>query len=235
MGGSEKLHWPLKGPSMSQIFRRNRITTLILWVTATVAPGVVVAQVDPGSSNQQTNQQANPMRPAPDSTSMPGNSAQDMQDKAFLRKAAEGGMAEVQLGKLAAEKASAADVKAFGQKMVDDHTRLNDEMAPIAESKGVTLPKKLSKSDQAVYDKLNTLSGDAFDKEYIAHMVKDHHTDLREFRTEATSTTDPQLKATVDKAAQVIHDHMVLADKLAQEKGITAPGRGSKPSGMAMK
>jgi putative membrane protein len=210
---------------------RKYIPLLILCLAAAISPRIVVAQVDPGSPNQQPN----PVRPAPDSTSIPGTSAQDMQDKAFLRKAAEGGMAEVQLGKLAAEKASAEDVKAFGQKMVDDHTRLNNDMAPIAQSKGVALPKKMSKADQAEYDKLSSLSGDAFDKEYIAYMVKDHHADLREFRTEATSTNDPELKAAVDKASQVIHEHMVHADKLAQDKGIATPGRGSKPSGMAMK
>jgi putative membrane protein len=93
----------------------------------------------------------------------------------------------------------------------------------------------MSKAGQAEYDKLNTLSGDAFDKEYIVYMVKDHHADLREFRIEATSTSDPDLKAAVDKAALVIHEHMVLADKLAQDKGIAAPGRGNKPAGMAMK
>jgi putative membrane protein len=209
---------------------RKRSLLLILCLAAAISPGVLVAQIDPGSPNQQPS----PIRPAPDSTSIPGDSIQDMQDKAFLRKAAEGGMAEIQLGKLAAEKASAEDVKAFGKKMVDDHTQLNDNMAPIAQSKGVALPRKMSKADQAEYDKLSMLSGDAFDKEYIAYMVKDHHADLREFRNEATSTSDPDLKAVVDKATQVIHNHMVLADKLAHDKGIAAPGRGNKPAGMAM-
>jgi putative membrane protein len=157
-----------------------------------------------------------------------------MQDKAFLRKAAEGGLAEIQLGKLAVEKASADDVKAFGQKMVNDHTQLNDSMSPIAQAKGVALPRKMSKADQAEYDKLNTLAGETFDKEYIVYMVKDHHADLREFRTEATSTSDPDLKAAVDKAVQVIREHMVLADKLAHDKGIATPGRGNKPAGTTM-
>ena len=210
---------------------RKRVPLLILCLTAAISPSVVVAQINPGSPNQQSN----PVRSAPDSTSIPDTSVQDMQDKAFLRKAAEGGMAEIQLGKLAAEKASAEDVKAFGQKMIDDHTQLNNSMAPIAQSKGVTLLNRMSKADQAEYDKLSTLSSDAFDKEYIAYLVKDHHADLREFRTEATSTTDPELKAVVDKGAQVIHDHMVHADKLAQDKGIAAPSRGNKPAGMAMK
>jgi putative membrane protein len=210
---------------------RKYIPLLILLLAAAISPGALVAQIDLGSPNQQTN----PARPAPDSTSIPGDSAQDMQDKAFLRKAAEGGMAEVQLGKLATEMASADDVKAFAQKMVDDHMQLNNTMAPIAQSRGVAPPKKMSKANQAESDKLSTLSGDAFDKEYIAYMVKEHHADLREFRIEATTTTDPELKAAVDKGAQVIHHHMVIVDKLAQDKGIATPGRGNKPSGMSIK
>ena len=86
-----------------------------------------------------------------------------MQDKMFLQKASEGGMAEVQLGQLAAQKGNSAEVKQFGQKMVEDHTRLNEQMKPIADTLGVNAPKHLNKVDQAEYDKLSSLSGDAFD------------------------------------------------------------------------
>ena len=93
-------------------------------------------------------------------------------DKMFLHKASEGGYAEVQLGQLAAQKASSDDVKKFGQKMVDDHTALNDQMKPFAEAAGLQPPTKLSSKDQAEYDKLNGLSGDAFDKEYLAYSAE---------------------------------------------------------------
>ena len=102
-------------------------------------------------------------------------------------------------------------------------------MAPIAESKGVALPRKMGKADQAEYDKLSALSGEAFDKEYVAYMVKDHHEDLREFRTAAMNTNDPDMKMALDKAAKVIREHMVMADKLAREKGLATPGRGVRP------
>jgi putative membrane protein len=211
---------------------RTKFSLLILCIAAALSAPGVLAQVDPQSDPRSPNPQPNPARPIPDATGVPGDSAHEMQDKAFLRKAAEGGLAEIQLGKLATERASADDVKAFGQKMVDDHTRLNESMVPIAQSKGVVLPRKMNKADQAEYEKLGTLSGEDFDKEYIAYMVKDHHTDLRDFRAESVSTNDPDLKAAVDKAAFVIRDHMILADKLAREKGIQSPGRGGKPSGM---
>jgi len=201
---------------------RNRISILIVCVAAAISSATLVAQVDP-------NQPPNPMRSEPDSTAVPGVSHEEMQERMFLQRAAEGGTAEVQLGKLAVEKASADDVKAFGQKMVDDHTQLNNQMAPLAESKGVALPRKMGKADQAEYDKLAGLSGEAFYKEYVAYMVKDHHEYLREFRTAAMNTNDPDMKMALDKAAKVIREHMVMADKLAREKGLSTPGRGVRP------
>ncbi len=152
------------------------------------------------------------------------NDMQSMKDKTFLRKAAAGGMAEIQLGQLASEKGGSQAVKDFGQKMVTDHTTLNDSMKPICESMGVMAPKKLNKKDQAEYDKLNGLSGDAFDKEYVAYMLKDHHMDLREFRAESASAQDPALKAAVEKGQQVIQEHLQMVEKMAKDKGVGTSG-----------
>jgi len=134
------------------------------------APIILPAQSDPmappASQTQPNQPQQAPISSTSiqDSTTNSGDVGQTMKDKIFLRKAAQG-MAEVKLGQLAAQKASDGDVRAFGQKMVDDHTKLNDEMAPIAGSMGVRLPKDLDKEDQAEYDKLNALSGNNFDME----------------------------------------------------------------------
>ena len=110
--------------------------------------------------------------------------------------------------------------------MVDDHTKLNLEMAHVADSMGVMLPKSMNKDDQAEYEKLNALSGNDFDMEYLTFMVKDHHKDLHEFRMEAASPTDPALHEAVVKAQSIIHDHTVMVDKLAREKGVPMPARG---------
>jgi len=165
-----------------------------------------------------------------DNTGSPENTGQQMQDKMFIRKAAEGGLAEVALGQLAATRGASEDVKTFGQKMVTDHTVLNNNMKPIAETLGVMLPKKLNKDDQAELDKLTALSGADFDTEYLTFMVKDHHKDLREFRMEAMATSDPVLKDAVDKASTVIREHMLMVDKMARDRGISVPGRGGRPS-----
>ena len=213
--------------------KSDTLRVAFLSVAAVFFPAALLAQADPLTIPSAQTQQPNrpPQTPTSmpsmqDSSGSPNDTAQEMKDKMFLRRAAEGGLAEVQLGKLAAEKGSSQEVKDFGQKMVDDHTKLNNDMAPIADSIGVMQPKKMAKGDQAEYDKLNGMSGDDFDKEYLAYMVKDHHEDLHEFRVEAVSTSDPTLRAAVDKGAGVIREHMVMVDKLARAKGIPVPGHG---------
>jgi putative membrane protein len=215
---------------------KSDVLRVVFLGVAVLCSSPLLAQSDPLSVPASQTQQPNrsPQTPTSlpsmqDSSANPSDTAQEMKDKMFLRKATEGGLAEVQLGKLAAEKANSQDVKDFGQKMVDDHTKLNNDMAPIADSMGVMMPKKMAKGDQAEYDKLNGMSGDDFDKEYLAYMVKDHHEDLHEFRVEAVGTSDPTLKEAVDKGAVVIRGHMVMADKLARAKGIPVPSHKPAP------
>ncbi len=206
--------------------------TRAILLSAAMMPFSMCGQVNsnPAQPSQPINSQANPSGAGmagamTGSPSTGAGDAQTMKDKMFLRKAAAGGMAEVQLGQLAADKGGSPDVKAFGQKMVTDHTALNNDMKPIAEQMGVTLPKKIKPADQAEYDKLNAMSGDDFDKEYLSYMVKDHHEDLREFRTEDSTVQDPTLKAAVDKGYQVIREHTQMVDKLAKDKGLAVPQR----------
>ncbi|MBB5338237.1 DUF4142 domain-containing protein [Tunturiibacter gelidoferens] len=214
----------------------NLISQTLVLSAAILYPATLLAQSDP-MSPPASQTQPNRAQQAPasataiqDSSTNSGDLGQTMKDKIFLRKAAQGGMAEVKLGQLAAQKGSSDDVKAFGQKMVDDHTKLNNDMAPIADSMGVRLPTNLNKEDQAEYDKLNGLSGNDFDMEYLSFMVKDHHKDLHEFRQEAASTTDPTLQTAVNNATKVIHEHSMMVDKLAREKGVPMPPHGGNKS-----
>jgi putative membrane protein len=209
----------------------------VLVGTLTLSPALLLAQFDPASvlaSQTQPNrpQQQQPSTPSmQDSAPNSGDVGQIMEDKMFLRKAAEGGIAEVKLGQLAAQKGSSDEVKAFGQKMVEDHSKINTDLAEVADSLGVMLPKSMNKDDQAEYDKLNGLSGNDFDMEYVSFMVKDHHKDLHEFRMEAASRADPALRDEVVKAAGVIHEHTVMVDKIARAKGIAIPAHGGhKPA-----
>jgi len=228
--------------------KMRRIAILALAVTgmATVlSPTQLAAQVDP-TQNPQSPQNQNLPSGAPGysnqtgaavtpSTSMrdtlgaPGETGQQMEDKLFVQNATAGGIAQVQLGKLAVQKGS-PEVKEFAQKMIDDHTATNKEMANVADSIGTMLPRKMNKDDQAEYDKLNSLSGDAFDKEYILYMAKGHREDMREFRMEVSVAADPGLQAEVVKAATMIRMHLMLLTKLAKDKGVELPARPPRPA-----
>lgn len=215
--------------------KTNVIRLIVFGALVTLPAMALFAQNDPmvPASQTQPNQPGRAQAPTVsmrDSNGAPDDSIQEMKDKIFLRKAAEGGLAQVELGKLASTRASSPDIKEFGQKVADDHTKLNDSMAEVADAIGMRFPKKLNKTDQAQYDRLNSLSGEAFDKEYLACIVKDHHEDLRAFRFESQTTSDPQLKAAVDKGAKVIHEHLVMANKLAVQNGVPLPNRENKPA-----
>jgi putative membrane protein len=133
-------------------------------------------------------------------------------DTSFVTKAAQGGMAEVKLGQLATEKASSPDVKAFGQQMVDDHSKANDELKNLASKKGETLPTDIDAKDQAKYDRLSKMSGAEFDKAYMADMVSDHKTDVSEFRRESQRGTDPDIKAWAAKTLPTLEHHLQMAE-----------------------
>src|SRR5438270_2570800 len=132
-------------------------------------------------------------------------------DTQFEMRAAQGGLAEVKLGQLAVEKAGNSDVKAFGQKMIDDHTKANNQLKSIAEQQRMTLPSTMNAKDQALYDKLSNESPAEFDKRYMSGMVKDHEEDVKEFKKEATKGKDPQLRQFAAQTTPILEGHLEMA------------------------
>ncbi|MGA7820857.1 MAG: DUF4142 domain-containing protein [Candidatus Sulfotelmatobacter sp.] len=143
-------------------------------------------------------------------------------DKKFVKQAAEGGMAEVELGKLAAEKASNPDVKKFGQRMVDDHTKVNDQLKEVASSQGIDLPDKLTAKDEMTKEHLSKLSGEQFDRAYMSDMVKDHTQDVADFQRESNSATDPAVKQFAQKIVPILEDHLKEAKEIAPTTSASA-------------
>lgn len=137
-------------------------------------------------------------------------------DTAFAEKAAQGGMAEVRLGQLAQQKAENADVKAFGKRMVEDHTRLNHDLQAVAGPSGLTLPTTPGAKDQEQYNRLSQLSGAAFDHAYMRDMVADHRADISEFRREADNGTNPDMKAFAAKSLPILEEHLKLAENASR-------------------
>jgi len=135
-------------------------------------------------------------------------------DKALVMKAAQGGMTEVQLGQIASKKGSSPEVKDFGSKMVADHGKANDELKAIASSKNITIPDKLDAKHQAMVNKFNALSGAAFDKAYVNAMVEDHKKDDALFSKEASSGTDPEIKAFAAKTDEMVKMHLTMIEDI---------------------
>src|SRR5207249_7524409 len=120
-------------------------------------------------------------------------------DKTFMKKAAKGGMMEVAMGQVAEQKAQSDDVKSFGKRMATDHSKANDELKSIASKKGVQLPSK-EHSGKWISDMA-----------YMDMMVKDHEKDLAEFKEEASSGSDPDVKKFADDTAKMVQEHLDLA------------------------
>jgi putative membrane protein len=129
-------------------------------------------------------------------------------DLEFILEAAQGGMAEVELGKVAAQQGTSDEVKKFGQRMVDDHSKGEAELKTIAGQRGITLPSDLDAKDKALMTRLSKMHGASFDRTYMRNMVSDHRQDVAAFKREATSGKDPEVKAWAAKMLPTLEEHL---------------------------
>ena len=148
-----------------------------------------------------------------------GKAAVPAQDQRFVMNTARVGIAEVELGKLASEKATNPDVKSFAQRMVTDHSKANDELKALAQKQGITLPTEMDAKHKALRDRLMKMSGEAFDHAYIVAMVNGHREAVAAFRTEARTGKDPEIKAWAEKTLPTIEDHLKVAQSLNKAVG----------------
>jgi putative membrane protein len=136
-------------------------------------------------------------------------------DKKFVSTAAEAGAAEVAMGKLAADRASSADVKSFGSRMVTDHQKAGNELKSIASAKGLTPSDQLSKKDQSELGKLGKLKEAAFDKEYVKVQLAAHKDAVALFTGESKSGKDSDLKQFAATTLPTLQDHLRMAQQLS--------------------
>ncbi len=137
--------------------------------------------------------------------------------KDFVMDAANGGMMEVQLGKLVSQKASSPEVKDFGSTMVKDHSDANQKLKSAVKSLQITIPSTMDKDHKDMMDKLNNKTGKDFDKEYMDMMVKDHKKDVSDFETAQKNVTDPSLKSWIDKTLPVLKQHLAKAENVQKQ------------------
>ena len=153
-----------------------------------------------------------------DSTTMSAtktdSSSSMMADTTFASKAAVGGMAEVALGKMAVAKSSDSKIKDFGNMMITDHGKANDELMAIAKKENITLPATLDAEHQAKSDSLSKLSGKDFDKAYVDAMIDGHKKTLALMQAEAANGKDTTLKAFAAKTAPTVKMHLDAIQKI---------------------
>jgi putative membrane protein len=148
--------------------------------------------------------------------------AQQSPDESFYKKAAEGGIAEVEQGKLAQSKGNRQDVKDFGAMMIKDHSAANEKLKAIASRKGIELPANSSVGQIATKGKLEVLTGDTFDKSYIKGMVSDHVEDIKEFEEESQNGKDPDARAFATQTLPTLKTHLKMIRSIAAAAGVQA-------------
>ena len=151
------------------------------------------------------------------------------EEQKFLTEAADGGMLETELGRLAEEKAANAEVKEFARTMIKDHGKLNEQFRELAMAGEVKLPKELSDKHGATVERLKKLSGREFDNAYVNQSIRGHRMAIEKFERAAAKCENAKLKSLIEKSLPHLRQHLASAQKLpgAELAGVstTPPGQ----------
>jgi putative membrane protein len=138
-------------------------------------------------------------------------------DQNFLKQAAEGNLAEVQLGQLGQQKGTSSEVKQLAQALATDHQQNQQKLQSLAQKEGVTLPTAPLPKDKAATDKLSKLSGSAFDKAFAQHAVMEHQKDIAQFKHEESMTKNSDVKGYAGETLSKLQQHLQLAQNAEQK------------------
>lgn len=184
-------------------------------ITAILLTGGLLFTSGCANKDQQNQATSNNNQPvaqsSPTSSDTPNVSPSD---QAFVTQAAQSSMAEVQIGQLAEQKATNEQVKQFAQRMVQDHTKANQELQQLAQTKNLTIPSDIGNKYQAELDQLSGLSGAEFDKAYMARMEDDHQEDIALFERQAQQGQEPNLKNWAANTLSTLQEHEKLAESV---------------------
>ena len=185
--------------------QKHKISCLIATVIASALAFPAISQVTPAA-------------PTP-AASTASAATLNKADQKIVMNMAIANMAEVEAGKMAIEKTQNAQIKSYAQKMVDEHSKALGEVTALAQSKGVTLPTTVDAPHKAMAAKLNKLSGEAFDRAYMADAgVSDHtklHAKLKGFERKAK---DADVKALASTMLPTVAEHLQMAKELPAKK-----------------
>jgi putative membrane protein len=189
--------------------RASGWATPIFIIVIAAAPCVVAQQQYPHGQGERTIT-ANPSANNP-------VKAIDETDKNFMKEAALGDEAEIQLGQMAQQKASDPAVKSFGERMVKDHSTNDDQLKNIAKSQHIALPTELDPQQKEAAARLSRLSGPKFDQAYMLFMVQEHTKDVTKFQTEANDAHDQTIKQFAASSLPVLQSHLQEAQQVEQK------------------
>ena len=200
--------------------KRSAFFTLPALLALGFAYGAAQAQTAaPSAGSSVTGGQAAPAaQPGTGTRNTPSDKAKlPRGDRKFIENAAESGMFEVQVGQVAASKASDPQVKSFAGMLVDQHTAANNELVKIANAKGVELPAAPDHGQRRDIDKLGKRNGADFDEHFVKEVgVKSHEKTIKMFEKASKDVKDPELKAFIDKTLPALREHLAAAQKLPQ-------------------
>lgn len=195
--------------------KKNITINAALATIAACALLAVVAAASGGAGVQNTNSSTTQGNANGNAGMSSGSMKMKMTaDQKFAMEAAMGGMMEIELGRIAAQKGASEEVRQFGQRMVDDHTKAGEELMAIASGKGMMLPTAPDPKHQMAMQKLSALSGDKFDKEYAKMMVKDHKKTVALFQKEASGGMDAELKSFASSKLPTIQEHLQMSQRM---------------------
>lgn len=146
-----------------------------------------------------------------------GKAAFSTGEREFMKTAAEDGMFEVEMGKLAEEKTTNERVRQFGQRMVRDHSAANEKLQTLAKKQGVELPQQMDEQHQQLYEKFVNMEKSEFDKQYMDLMVYAHEQAVAMFEKEGAEATNPELKEWVTSTLPVLQSHLNEAREIRSE------------------
>lgn len=150
-------------------------------------------------------------------------------DATFMKKLAEGDLAEVDAGRLASQRSSNTGVKDFGQQMVTDHNQNDTELATLAAAHGVEVPTTIDSEHASLKATLENANGSAFDSQYIKAQVRDHEKTVALLQQEVHAGQDPAVKEFAQKTLPVVNHHLAMAKQLQAKLPDSAAANASKP------
>ncbi len=176
----------------------------------------------------KTTPQADKSMPHQNDHKMAAGSSVVASDREFIMKAAQGGQMEVMMAEMAVSKATNAEVKQFAQRLLDDHSKANEELKTLASNKGLTLPAENASKTQKMKMDMEKQAGANFDRDYMKDMVKDHQKDIAMFEREARDGKDSEVKAWAEKTLPTLREHLQMARDIAGKVGAGEAGMSEK-------